>query len=67
MKFWQSLLNEILAESTKDEDEILTKSIECKSRECEKERINFDKLKREKDSNGLERKRFWEITKMIKF
>ncbi len=47
-----------MTKSTKDEDEILTKSIECKSRECEKERINFDKLKREKDSNGLERKRF---------
>ncbi len=38
-----------MVESTKDEDEILTNSVECRSRKrvCEKERINFDILKRE--------------------
>jgi len=43
----------------KDEDEILTKSVECRSKEkdSERQRISSNKLKR-KDSNRLERERF---------
>jgi len=42
-----------------DEDEILTKSVECRSKEkdSERERISSNRLKRE-DSNKLKRERF---------
>jgi len=40
MKFWQSLLNEILAKFAKDEDEILIEYVEWRYREKQWERVD---------------------------